>query len=100
MENQTLHFDSGAMRSAASDIRAKIKDYKAASSEIDTTVTNMKTYWDDSVNQNFVRRYNADLKQTAASVEKLMEEYAKFLDAAADAYDKTVASGNAGINGN
>jgi len=27
-----------------------------------------------------------------------MEEYAKFLDASADAYDKAVASGNAGIN--
>lgn len=98
MGNQTLHFDTQAMRKAAGDIRAKIKDYKAANDAVNSTVTNMKNYWDDQVNQNFVRRYNSDLKVTAESVLNLMEEYAKFLDASADAYDKAVASGNAGIN--
>ena len=98
MGNQTLHFDTQAMRKAASDIRTKIKDYKAANDVINSTVTNMKNYWDDPVNQNFVRRYNSDLKVTAESVLNLMEEYAKFLGASADAYDKAVASGNAGIN--
>lgn len=98
MANQTLHFDTQAMRKAASDIRTKIKTYKAASDSITTTVTGMKNYWDDQVNQNYARRYNSDLKVTAESVFKLMEEYAKFLDASADAYDKAVASGNAGIN--
>lgn len=99
MANQTLHFDTQAMRKAASDIRAKIKTYQTANEAVTSTVTNMKNYWDDQVNQNFVRRYNSDLKETAASVQKLMEEYAKFLDASAEAYDKAVASGNAGING-
>lgn len=98
MANQTLHFDTQAMRKAASDIRAKIKVYRTANETVNTTVTNMKNYWEDQVNQNYVRRYNSDLKVTAESVLKLMEEYAKFLDASADAYDKAVASGNAGIN--
>ena len=98
MANQTLHFDTKAMRTAASDIRGRIKVYKAANDTVNTTVTNMKNYWEDQVNQNYVRRYNSDLKVTAESVLKLMEEYAKFLDASADAYDKAVASGNAGIN--
>ena len=99
MANQVRHYDTGAMRTAASDIRAKIRNYESAKNEIDSTITNMKTYWDDPVNQTFANRYNSDLKETAEAVKKLMEEYAKFLDAAAEAYDKTVASGNAGING-
>lgn len=99
MANQVRYYDTRAMRSAASDIRAKIRNYKSANDEINSTINNMKSYWDDEVNQNFVRRYNSDLKQTADSVMKLMEEYAKFLDATADAYDKAIASGNAGING-
>ena len=98
MANQTLHFDTQAMRKAAGDIPAKIKVYKTANDAVNTTVTNMKNYWEDQVKQNYVRRYNSDLKVTAESVLKLMEEYAKFLDASADAYDKAVASGNAGIN--
>lgn len=99
MANQTRYYDTRAMRTAASDIRTKIRNYKSANDEITSTINNMKSYWEDEVNQNFVLRYNSDLKETAESVMKLMEEYAKFLDAAADAYDKTIASGNAGING-
>lgn len=98
MANQTLHFDTQAMRKAADDIRAKIKDYKAASDSVDSAVKDIKAYWEDPVNQSFVRRYNSDLKVTSESVMKLMEEYAKFLDASAQAYDKAVANGNAGIN--
>lgn len=99
MANQTLHFDTQAIRRAASDIRAKIKNYKAANDSVTATVTDMKQYWDDAVNQNFVTRYNNDLKVTAENVSKLMEAYAKFLDEVAEAYDRAVKNANAGING-
>lgn len=98
MANQERYYDTRAMRTAASEIRTKLRTYKSASDQISTTITDMKNYWDDAVNQNYVRRYNNDLKKTAENVMKLMEEYAKFLDATADAYDKIIASGNAGIN--
>lgn len=93
------HFDTAAIRKAATDIRSEIGKYKTASDSINTTITGMKQYWDDAVNQNYVKRYNKDLKPTAEDVMKLMEAYAKFLDAAADAYDKIITTGNAGING-
>lgn len=99
MANQVRHFDTAAMRRAASDIRARLREYKNASDEIDTTVNSLKSYWDDPVNQAFVSRYNKDLKETANNVYNLMEQYAKFLDAAADAYDKAIKTGSASING-
>lgn len=99
MSNSVRHFDTGAMRAAASDIRAKIRNYTAAMGEVDTTINGMKAYWQDEVNQNFVRRYDTDLKKTAEDVKKLMESYAEFLDETARVYDKIVADGNAGING-
>ena len=99
MANQVRHYDTAAMRKAAGDIRSRLREYKAASDEIDSTVNEMKAYWDDQVNQEFVKRYNRELKETALSVYNLMEQYAKFLDATADAYDKAINSGNAGING-
>ncbi len=98
MANQTRYYDTRAMRQAASEIRTKIRNYKTANDEITSTITSMNAYWDDEVNRNFAKRYNTDLKETAASVQRLMEEYAKFLDASADAYDKMINSGNAGIN--
>ena len=99
MGNQVRHYDTGAMRTAAAEIRSKIGAYKSARDEINTAVTTMGSYWDDPVNQSFVKRYNQDLKETALSVQNLMEEYAKFLEETAKAYDEAIAKANAGING-
>jgi len=99
MASSNIHYDEGKIRTAASNIRAEIRKYQQAKDALDTTVQGMKSYWPDATNQNYVSKYNKDLKPTADSVQKLMETFAKFLEDSAEAIKKTVDSGNASING-
>ena len=99
MASNNIHYDESKIRTAASNIRSEIRKYEQAKNSLDGTVQGMKSYWPDETNQNYVSKYNKDLKPTADSVQKLMETFAKFLEDSADAVKKTVDSGNASING-
>lgn len=93
------YYDTGKLRSAATSIRTELRKYTSARKEVDDTIRDMKVYWDDSVNQNYVNRYNSELKVTAKNVEDLMNKYAEFLEEVANTVDKVVASGNNAANG-
>lgn len=98
MAGNEKYYDTSKMRNAASDIRAQVQKYKTAKDNVDSTVKELKAYWDDSVNQNYVSRYNNDLEPTAAGIQKLMEAFATFLDDSAKEIDEWVAKGNTAIN--
>ncbi len=91
-------YDTGAIRKTASDIRAELNKYTKAKNEIDSTVNGMNSYFSDPVQQNFVKRYKSELKETIENVEKLMKQYADYLDECAAAIDKAIEKGNAAIN--
>ncbi len=99
MASSNIYYDTDKMRNAASSIRAEVGKYKTSRSEIDSTVKGMQSYWEDEVNQNYVRKYNQDLAPTAESVEKLMDAFANFLEEAAKAVEDSRNAGNAGLNG-
>ena len=91
-------YDTGAIRKTATDIRAELNKYTKAKNEIDSTVNGMNSYFSDPVQENFVRRYKSELKETIVSIEKLMKQYADYLDECASAIDKIVDKGNTAIN--
>lgn len=91
-------YDTRAIRKTASDIRAELKNYTKAKNDVDSTVNGMSSYFSDPVQQNFVKRYKSELKETVESVEKLMKQYADYLDECAAAIDKAIDKGNAAIN--
>lgn len=99
MASNNIYYDTTKMKNAAASIRTEVGKYKTSRTEIDSTVEGMRTYWEDEVNQNYVRKYNNDLAPTAQSVEKLMEAFANFLEEAAKAVEDSRNAGNAGLNG-
>lgn len=98
MAGNEKYYDTSKMRNAANDIRSQVQKYKGAKEVIDNTVKQMKAYWDDTVNQNYVNKYSSDLEPTAASIQKLMEAFATFLDDSAREVDNWVNKGNSSIN--
>ena len=98
MAGNEKYYDTAKMRNAANEIRSQVTKYKNAKQTVDTTIKQMQAYWQDSVNQNFVRRYNSSMEPTVEGIRKLMEAYATFLDDAAQQVDKWVAQGNSSIN--
>lgn len=91
-------YDTGKIRKTAADIRSEIQKYAKAKNEVDSTVNGMNSYFSDPVQQNFVKRYKSELKETAENVEKLMKQYADYLDECAAAIDKAIEKGNSSIN--
>lgn len=98
MAGNEKYYDTAKMRNAANEIRSQVTKYKNAKQTVDTTIKQMQAYWQDSVNQNFVRRYNSSMEPTVEGIRKLMEAYATFLDDSAQQVDKWVAQGNSSIN--
>lgn len=99
MAGNNIHYDTKAMRTAADNIMTELGKYNTSKKNVDDTVEGMKSYWDDVVNQNYVRKYKNDMEPTATGVGNLMKGFAQFLRDSADAIDKAQNSGNAGING-
>lgn len=91
-------YDTGAIRKTAADIRTELQKYTKAKNEVDSTVNGMNSYFSDPVQQNFVKRYKSELKETVESIEKLMKQYADYLDECAAAIDKAIEKGNSAIN--
>lgn len=93
-------YDTGAIRRTAADIRNELRTYTASKNKVDSTVEGMNSYFSDPVQQNYVNRYRNELKGTVINIEKLMNQYADYLDECARAIDKVIEEGNSAINGN
>lgn len=94
------YYDTGLMRTTASNIQAALTgQYNPSKEAIDSLVSSMSAYFTDDVSTSFVRKYNSEAKVTAESLRKLMEMYISALNQTAEQYDKVITTGLSGING-
>lgn len=91
-------YDTKAIRKTATDIRTELRTYTTAKDKVDSIVHGMNSYFSDPVQQDFVKRYDRELKETVISIEKLMNQYADYLDTCAKAIDEVIRKGNTSIN--
>ncbi|MBQ2963361.1 MAG: hypothetical protein IJE14_01740 [Clostridia bacterium] len=94
-----MYYDTGAIRRTAADIRSELKTYTASKNKVELTIEGMNSYFSDPVQQDFVKRYRNELKETVIGIEKLMNQYADYLDECARAIDKAIEEGKSAING-
>lgn len=94
------YYDTGAMRTTASNIQSQLTgQYNPSKEAIDSIVNSMSAYFTDDVSANFTKKYNAEARVTAESLRKLMELYISALNQTAEQYDKVINTGISGING-
>lgn len=80
-------YDIQGMKSAASQIRSELSKYETAMKKMNETVSETRTYFQDDRQEQFVKKYDA-LKDTMSNMKLLMEQYAIFLEQAADHFEK------------
>ena len=94
------HYDTGAMRSCATNIQGLLtSQYAPAKEAIDTIVTQMSAYFTDDVSNQFASKYNSEAKVTAENLMKLMNQYVSLLNQTAEQYDKVINTGLSGLGG-
>ena len=94
------HYDTGAMRNAATEINNQLATaYQPAKEAIDNIVTTMRAYFDDEVSAQFATKYTNEAKVSAENVMALMRQYSSLLTQTADQYDKVLSTGMSGLGG-
>ena len=94
------HYDTGAMRTCATDIQNQITTgYQPAKDAIDTIVNTMKGYFNDDVSTQFSTKYTNEAKVSAENVQALMLQYVSLLNQTAEQYDKVIDTGLSGLGG-
>lgn len=88
-------YDTGRMRSCADEIRRELhNNYQKKKEDTDNVVSMLKNNWKDDTNKNYSSKYDREAKTAAENVEKLMEDYAKLLDSAAEEYERVHRQAN------
>ena len=91
----TIKVNSAVMREKANDLRTSSNSIKTFTTDMLTEIDNLKAYWEGEAAEALVTRFKG-LTNDFEDIYKTINDYALFLDNAADAYDATEQAITAG----
>lgn len=83
----TIKVNSDAIRTKANTFSTTAKQIQTIADDINTDVTNLKTYWTGSAAEEYATKFT-NMLPTFDEIKKKVEEFTTFLNNTADSYEK------------